>query len=232
MTRRAHVHNGFTLIEVIILVAIIALLGLALIVSLTHHRQQAEDARIKSDLNRLKIAFEDYYNDHNCYPPSTWFDGPEDCSSSVFQPYLTTIPCSSKTLLPYPLETDSTGCKWFKIYGSLTTPSSTTTCSSTGSTLGNYGTSSSNVTISVLCSPSPTPSLPPSPVPSPIPNNTYYCSAIGNCTYFDPNIWNCTPSYSDPYCSGSNSCNNVGICIVTEQGLKEGYSIDSLPSSN
>lgn len=60
-------------------------------------QNKARDAQRKKDLNRIKIAFEEYYNDKGCYPNSilkTKLVDKLNCgSSSVFVPYLTPWPC-------------------------------------------------------------------------------------------------------------------------------------------
>ena len=168
---------GFSLIEILIVIAIIALLVMATIFSLRSGRQKAEDTKVKADLARLKIAFADYYDDNRCYPPAEWFDGKEDCGAEHMQPYLSVIECDSHTGLPYVLEKDLTGCGWFKLYGELSLPESDpqalALCSSSGSNLGDYGVSSSNVTVQIFCSqasPVPSSTATPSPTPSPAPS--------------------------------------------------------------
>lgn len=215
MSRSPHHQAGFTLIEVLIVISIVAIMIIGLTFSLTRQRDKADNTRIKTDLSRLKIAFEDYYNDHNCYPPAAWFDGEEDCDSRNLQPYLGNIPCNRSTGRPYPLEKDATGCTWFKLYGYLKDPASDPQAlaqySDTGSTLGNYGVSSSNTIVSVLFTSAPTPTPNPTPPPS-TPPGTYYCQSAGpgggqpgNCSLI-PGGQNCSPSYADPNCGDSNRC--------------------------
>src|SRR3989339_1274936 len=110
--------RAFTLIEVLIVVSIIGILAVVLMFSVTHQRDKASNARIKSDISRLKIAFEDYYNDHNCYPSASITS---TCGSNALSPYLNAIPCQSSQQ-PYVVETDATGCVWFKLYGELISP--------------------------------------------------------------------------------------------------------------
>lgn len=216
-------HNqGFTLIEVLIITAIIVLLITTLIFSLRKQRTKAEDVRVKDDLYRLRIAFEEYYNDNNCYPPDTWFDGPEDCESTNLSPYLLNIPCNKKTDLPYELEYDASSCGWFKLYANLANaedPEVQALCTydESGKVGYNYGISSTNTTITINCTttPSPSPSLPsgsPPPESPPPSGNFYYCQSIGNCTEYDENLFNCSPSYQDPLCTGSNICSTLGSC--------------------
>lgn len=210
--------RAFTLIEVLVVVAIIAILTIAVIVGLTGQRDKASDARAKSDLDRLKIAFEDYYNDHNCYPPAAWFASAADCNSGNLKPYLNAIPCDPKTGLPYKLETDTTGCTWFKLYTNIQSTSSTVVFSTPvqiGSKTYNYAVSSTNVTLPFPTStPTPTPSPSPSPLPSSS-NTYYYCSSLNNCSSYDPVRFSCSPSYTnDPYCGGRGGiiCGSTGTC--------------------
>jgi len=214
--------RGFTLIELILVVAILALLITALTLSLRGQRTKAEDTRAKSDLERLKLAFEEYYSDNNCYPPSEWFDNPEDCGTTHLTPYLKNIPCDRHTGLPYQLEKDASGCSWFKLYASLShweDPGVQALCATGGSTLGNYGVSSDNVVLSVAC-PSPSPigsghSSAPSSSPRPSDSNNYYCQEVNNCTDFDDSKFSCTPNWpEDPYCgsTGGPICPAAGSC--------------------
>lgn len=194
--------KGFTLIEVLIVVSILAILVISTYFAIGRQRIKAEDARSKNDLERLKIAFEDYYNDKNCYPPPEWFDDASDCGSSNLNPYLSTIVCNKKTGLPYPVQTDDTGCKWYKVYGLLQNPSDPNLLSSPttiGSYIYNYGVSSSGVSLGTTNGNSP---LPPG-------HNYYYCSAANNCTDLPSNLI-CSPYYTDdPDCGG---CPTVSSC--------------------
>lgn len=145
--------KAFTLIEVLIVVSILSLLALALYSSLTGNREKAEDARVKADLQKLKIAFEDYYGDNNCYPPSDWFDDSSDCGSGKLSPYLSSIPCDPNAGTPYILEYVGSQCAGFRLYATLQNdkdPDSVALHSSSGSNLGNYGVSSTNTTVKIL----------------------------------------------------------------------------------
>jgi Tfp pilus assembly protein PilE len=96
---------GVTMIEMIIIVAIIALLSVLFLFVYQKQLAKARDAQRKDDLERLKVAFEDYYNDNGCYPP------PEvmmDCNQDSLAPYINEIPCDPKTGEFY---------KFFSLYG-------------------------------------------------------------------------------------------------------------------
>jgi prepilin-type N-terminal cleavage/methylation domain-containing protein len=216
------IKRGFTLIEVLVVIAILAILVIGTLFSLTQQRLKAEDAQVKSYLSRLKIAFEEYYNDKGCFPPTEWFDDQSDCGSSNLNPYLNYIQCDKKTGLPYAYETDSTAChQWFKFYATFNLPhfdqQAISQRSPLGSKKGNYGVSSTNVNLTVYYE-APQGTLTPSPTPLPPGHNYYYCSSIGNCTSnFDLNQI-CAPIFiDDANCGGSLEIKCplelVGSCI-------------------
>lgn len=230
------VRRGFTLTELLVVIAIIALLAVVLFNSLINQRNAADDAKSKADLSRLKIAFEDYYNDHNCYPPAAWFDSVDDCGSSNLKPYLNEIPCDKNTGLPYALEKDATTCNWFKLYATLKSPDRDAQvlamCDEyNGSMLGNYGVSSTNTDVKIVChpklfspipsitptpspiiTPTPSPSPTPTPTPTPTPEGSYYCPSIGHCQFYNNVNWTCTPNYSSSNCDGACAY-STGACI-------------------
>ena len=191
------------------------MLAVALFSSMRGQRMKAEDARRISDIERLKIAFEDYYGDNNCYPPTTWFDAKDDCGGNQLSPYLAKMPCDPEGN-PYKVTTDASGCSWYQIGTNLVEPTKTMTCRNSS----NYCASSNNVTPEYIYSYNPGGSAAPSSTPASsfppvVPGHLYfYCSGIGNCTSNpDPNVWYCSPYYfDDPNC-GSSGCNVVGSCV-------------------
>lgn len=191
--------RAYSLIELLIVVAIIGLLVVALTVGLSSQRDKAEDARAKSDLEKLKIIFEDYYNDHNCYPPPEFFDEASDCAGDQLTPYLNSLPCDRQTQLPYLYEVDNPVCpSWYKLYTTLQISSDQDALrllGPGGSNLGNYGVSSSNTRVVI------TPS-----------SATFWCSGVGNCSNFNPLETQCSPAYIDANCTGSNNCQTTGTC--------------------
>ena len=65
--------QGFTLIEILIVVAIIAILASVVLVGLGPTQQQGRDARRLSDLRETQTALELYYNKNGVYPAvNTW----------------------------------------------------------------------------------------------------------------------------------------------------------------
>lgn len=60
--------NGFTLIEILVVIAIIAILIAFISANFLGARQRAKDVKKKSEFRSLKTALRLYYNDYNVYP--------------------------------------------------------------------------------------------------------------------------------------------------------------------
>lgn len=195
--------QGFTLIEVMIIVAIVAILFVSLMVTMRFQRLKAQDAQIKEDLHLLKVAFENYYSDNNCYPPPEWFDNKSDCGADYLNPYLESLPCSPVDGTPYYIEKDISGCGWFKLYANLNNAEDPEAkklwVETDGNEDYNYGVSSTNTQIEID---NPNTSGPES--------GPYYCRGWGNCVgpFANPP---CGVTWSSPNCS--DSCYNwSNIC--------------------
>lgn len=61
--------RAFTIIELLIVVAIIAILAAIAIPNLLEAQTKARVARAKADLSGITTALESYFIDHNAYPP-------------------------------------------------------------------------------------------------------------------------------------------------------------------
>lgn len=210
--------NGFTLIELLVVITILSIL---LIMSFGTWRNQidkARDSQKKTHLQRLKTAFEDYFNDHECYPPDGIL---AECNGQQLKPYLDKIPCDPVTKAAYTYLPDLSqpACiKSYKIFTHLNNLSdpmiAAIGCNGQlgcgyDSTL-NYGVSSGNTPLSILepSSPAPNPSLNPSPA-----SQYYYCQTEGNCTIFNPSDKQCSPSYiNDPNCDPQGCIGIVSDC--------------------
>lgn len=102
-------HKGFTIAEIQVVVIIIVILGLAVLIGINPIAQifKGFDARRKADLNKIKIALEAYYADHECYPNFPLVDSQNRpsyaCDSDILKPYLTSMPCDPSTKQPYTL---------------------------------------------------------------------------------------------------------------------------------
>lgn len=119
--------SGFTLVELLIGITIVVLLAIAMVASFNSVGvfNKARDAQRKKDLTRIKVAFEEYYSDTECYPSKTIADNlntKSNCKSNVFAPWLPTWPCDPSGN-PYWVEVENpvfSGCnKWFKILTNL-----------------------------------------------------------------------------------------------------------------
>jgi len=202
-------YPAFTLIELMIIVTIVGILVIISLIGLQKQLPKARDGQRKADLNRLKIAFEDYYNDHNCYPPPEWFDNSSDCGSNVLRPYLSSIPCDKKTRQPYIIQTDNTGCTWYKIYTNLENSDDPAVFPPVvvNTNVYNYGVSSG--------------STPAATSSDSISHNYYYCSDYNDCTAnLNPTHQICSPIYiDDPNCGGTidSKCPTIGSCHVINQ---------------
>ena len=114
--------NGFTLTELLIVMAIIAVLAIitAGIINPVNLINKGKDTQRKKDLGRIKVAFEEYFNDKGCYPTDTLLNDLEDSancnSSSVFSPYLSPWPCNSNDQ-PYIIFVPN--CTTFKVITNL-----------------------------------------------------------------------------------------------------------------
>ncbi len=109
--------EGFTLIEILIVVLILGVLLTMSAHYLMRHLARARDAERKGDLEKIREAFEDYYNDNSCYPP---IGSLEDCGSYALKPYLNEIPCDPKSKKPYPyLALRGNECAGYKIVTNL-----------------------------------------------------------------------------------------------------------------
>jgi prepilin-type N-terminal cleavage/methylation domain-containing protein len=124
--------NGFTLVELLIVMAILAIMVVILIgiINPIAMVNKADDATRKKDLNRIKVAMEEYFSDKGCYPTDNPAATPPDllsqlndssnCNSSVFSPWLSSWPCDPSKRTAYILVVESGSCPhWFKIYTNL-----------------------------------------------------------------------------------------------------------------
>ncbi|MDD4026890.1 MAG: type II secretion system protein [Candidatus Shapirobacteria bacterium] len=90
--------NAFTLVELLVVMAIIVTLATIMIgtfnaIGITN---RGRDAQRKKDINRIKVAFEEYFSDKGIFPDSVLVEKLMDksnCGSDVFSPYLSSWPC-------------------------------------------------------------------------------------------------------------------------------------------
>lgn len=77
-------NKGFSLIELLISIAIMAILGSIALTSFTTIRKQARDQQRKTELNQYKTALEAYYADNNAYPLYAGSPAVSNQSQSIF----------------------------------------------------------------------------------------------------------------------------------------------------
>ena len=95
--------KGLTLIEIIIVLAIFLMLISLGAFSLISQSGKGRDAKRKDDLERIRVAFEDYYNDNGQYPDAGDIG---TCDSEDLFPYLNSVPCDPTTHGPYIIVVD------------------------------------------------------------------------------------------------------------------------------
>lgn len=200
--------GGLTLIELLVVMAIVAILITMGWMAWHNQINKARDAQRKDHLSRLKISFEDFYNDKKCYPKpdevcyqdKTLTICPicgNDINSPDFKPYLSRLPCDpSQPLKKYLYQVDSIGCpKWYRVYAVLANTSDpviaevgcSAGCGPSPDFIYNYGVSSPNIGLET---------------------NNNLCSLTA-------------PLYANPFC---NNCGTYSQCKITYPG--EIYYID------
>lgn len=111
--------KGFTLIEVLIVIAFLALMILVAIFAFKGQLSKGYDSERKSDLNRIKIALEEYEKDYNCYPP--YLPSCKADDAGILKPYIPVIPCDPHTKTDYVYYADptSTCARWSWLFTNL-----------------------------------------------------------------------------------------------------------------
>jgi len=84
--------SSFTLIEILVVVAILALLLMLTAFTFRGQLSKGKDAKRKADLHKIKIALEEYEKDHEYYPPDL---------DSLESDYVRQIPQDPTTKQPY-----------------------------------------------------------------------------------------------------------------------------------
>lgn len=79
--------QGFTLIEVLVIISIIGVLMGVLIPSLSRAREQAQIVVVNAELRQISLALDSYFEDNQEYPPTQ-----EDCISGSLNDHLYQLP--------------------------------------------------------------------------------------------------------------------------------------------
>lgn len=109
--------KGFTLVELLVVVAIIGLLASIVFVSLGSSRGDARNARRKADLRQVKTALELCYSDASCGGGTDLY--PTLGSGSAFPamtPYLTQAPIDPRSDMDYAWITNVGDTQSFCVY--------------------------------------------------------------------------------------------------------------------
>lgn len=226
--------KGISLIELLIVLAVIGLLLLFITPPIVAQLQKARDGKRKLDINLVQKGLEEFYDSTNCYPERL-----PECGKSLLN-VISDMPCDPKNKSFYPYITTGENCSpYFKVYAKLERIDDPN-IKMVGCEYGcgpncayNFGVSSPNVTLD-FCQPpvtpmptnTPVPTLqPPTPTltltPSPTPIQ-YVCAPAagpnpdGQCEpYAIPTLSECPEIYSnDPTCQyecylRENRCKNA-----------------------
>ncbi len=123
---------GFTLLEVLVVIAIIGILISMGTAAYTSAQKKSRDARRQSDLKAIQNGFEQYYADNNAYPTSS--------GCTVGSTYLPEgIPKDPKTGTAYAITCDANGntyCSCSLLEGTTTAGNATDTSCTFGA--GSY----------------------------------------------------------------------------------------------
>ena len=218
--------NSFTLMEIMIVISLIVLLAITALVILNPWGQinKANDGKRKAELSSLKKVLEDWYNDKSCYPKplEICYDSPANntchicgtnTNSPSFSPYLSRLPCDpQQPTKKYLYQFDNEDCpSWYRIYDNLLNNSDPVIaevgcsdgCGPNNNYVYNYGVSSPNVGLEAASA----------PIATPTPGN-YYCQDYNNCTFYNKDLWTCTPNYPDPNCGETNLCATIKSSCV------------------
>jgi len=204
-------HKGFTLIEVLIVISIIVFLLFLIIMLFRNQLFKGQDARRKADINRIRIAIEEYEKDNNCYPPKAIV---ENCDPGIgLRPYLDKVPCDPVTREYYEVELEEVACpSWYRIYTHLTNDKDLD-IEEVGCTYGCGPNYAYNFYISSPNAPSPesttAPGSTPKPSEEPGDANFYGCiNYVCRRILWDPQRPGpeCDPNWQRGTCTGEECC--------------------------
>ena len=85
--------TGFTLVELLVVVAIIGILATVVVISYSGAQSKARDAKRLSDLSQVQSALSQYFIDYGQYPNSTL---PGNIQPLALSGYISTIPADPK----------------------------------------------------------------------------------------------------------------------------------------
>ena len=208
------IFKSFTLVEILIVLTITGIISVFSVTNAPTQIKKSRDAIRKVQIDRIKKAIEDYYQDSECYPQTI-----PACTNSIVlgeTTYLDTIACDPKTKLSYTYVAEISDCpSWYQLYANLEYFQDKAV-DEVGCRNGcgpdcqfNYGVSSPNQQLDPYCeivttSTSETGTT--EPIPETETPEQYVCSPSGSCEVFaNPEISGCPDIYlNDPTCQ--NAC--------------------------
>lgn len=218
--QRFHKH-GFSLAELLIVITLIALLAIIALMVYQNQVARANDSKRKTDLRRFRDAFEDYYNDNDCYPDQTLMNDKASCDTGVLSPQIEKFPCDPTNGEPYlyvPIEDARGGtCGGYRILAALqdwSDPDILASGCSQNKLLGcgfsppkyNYGISMGSTIARPGFDPNQTPPAEEPPAGGSV-TGTISCNTWGDCNGFAPDDFTngrCTTRFdSDAQCRTS-----------------------------
>ena len=219
--------HGFSLAELLIVCTLIAVLAVTMFVNYQTQISRARDAKRKADLKKYQTAFEDYYNDNNCYPDETAMNDHANCDSDVLAPYLDKFPCDPVNRIPYLYtaitDEDGGACKGYRLLTTLQDwrdPDILRVGCFQNPQLGcgftlpqyNYGISMGDIIYKA--------GVDPNEIPSELPNGgkttgCWACSKNGICSCKDPSVFPsvCPIGFSTYEDCVQSTCLNLWRCI-------------------
>lgn len=112
-------NRGISIIEVLIIVALLSILAMIAFFTFKNQMFKGYDARRKADLDRIKIAVEEYEKDYNCYPP--YLPSCRGADAGILKSYIPKIPCDPHTKTDYVYYADPTSicARWAWLFSNL-----------------------------------------------------------------------------------------------------------------
>lgn len=91
-SRTLALSQGFTLVELLVVIAIIGTLATLLLLQLGTARAKARDTKRISDINQMRTAMEQFFDDNGRYPTSASKTAWESGSNALVPKYIAQIP--------------------------------------------------------------------------------------------------------------------------------------------
>jgi general secretion pathway protein G len=108
-------NSGFTLVELLVVISIIAILATVIGVNYSGARKSARDSKRKADMENVAAAFEMYYSEFKRYPNCGWDIAMSNLNEAG---YLNSIPQNTSDENEYQYQCNSDD-NWFGVYAKL-----------------------------------------------------------------------------------------------------------------